>query len=445
MTQMNFIASQSGERIGKSLLTFVIGGVLTLALTRPLLVMTGLFAHDEVSSARQISYIALAAFGLIGAALHKGLSRIIALPAPIILVLAWFSITTTWSLSPATSVQKLALTSLITWLCFIASDRVSNKTLTLVVRSLLLIILIANYLTVIFYPSVGIHDYAVIGAHQWRGIMSHKNIAGMTAAITVLFFAFNGNRASITPRLLVAFFAFMFLYFSGSRTSLIGVSASLFTGLMFFLFSKQISTYFLNNSRLFRIIGYFSFLFLFLILIFLTLRIDILIQLMSNPDFLSGRSQIWQPMLTTYAEHPIIGTGYGAFWSHITETSHRLARENGNFFTGVTQGHNGYLDIAVQTGLIGLIISITAVIAWPTIYLVKLSTFDRNICALTSSLVVLYIINNFTETSLFDGDQILHVFAMIAFGMLQKGVRRTARIDHRKYGTVIRKRKVPTL
>jgi exopolysaccharide production protein ExoQ len=442
MTQMKFIASQSGGRIGKSLLTLALGGVLILALTRPLFVMTGLFAHDEVSSARQISYIALSAFALIGAALYKGRNRIIAIPGPIILVLAWFFITTTWSISPAISIQKLALTSLITWLCFVTSDRINNNVIILVIRSLLAVVLFANYLTVIFFPEVGIHDYAVIGAHQWRGIMSHKNIAGMMASTTVLFFIFHGNRTSLIPRLFVASSAFVFLYFSSSRTSLIATSVSLCIGIIFFLHSGKIGNFLTKNYRYFRLLGYFCCAALLLTLLVLTIKIDFLIRLTSNPDFLSGRSQIWQPMLSSYAEHPMIGTGYGAFWSHFTETSDRVAQEKGNFFAGVTQGHNGYLDIAVQTGLIGLLVSIIAIIVWPIVYLLKLSSFDKNICSLTSSVFALFYLSNFTETSFFDGDQMLHVFAMIAFGMLQKGVRRSAQGINLKHGDIIHRRKV---
>jgi exopolysaccharide production protein ExoQ len=445
MMQMNFIASQSGKRIGKSLLTLVLGGVLTLALTKPLLVMTGLFAHDVSSSARQIVYIALAILALFGAILNKGLSRLIPLPVPIIMILAWFSITTTWSLSPSASLQKLALTSLVTWLCFIASDRVSSTRIIVIIRFILAILLFANYLTVIMYPSVGVHDYAAASSHQWRGIMSHKNIAGMTSAITILFFVFHGQKGTIIPRYFVVLFSTIFLYFSDSRTSLIGVSASLIAGAIFYYFPAKITSMSTKSSGKVRIIGYASYFILASGLVFFTLSINVLIQLTSNPDFLSGRSQIWQPLLTTYAEHPILGTGYGAFWSNLAETSSRLTREKGNFLTGATQGHNGYLDIAVQTGLVGLLITIVAITAWPVRYLIRYVELHKDVCSLASAVIVLYLIDNFTETSLFEGDHILHIFTMIVFGMLQKIVRRSGTVGRRGNGTIVRKLKVSTL
>lgn len=441
MMRKNFIAGPRAKRIGKWLLTCVLGGTLALALTKPLLVMTGLFAHDESSSVRQILYFVLVLLALLGALLHKGFDRLIALPVPIIIVLAWFSLTTTWSTSPLASFQKLALTSLVTWLCFVTSDRVTNKNIILTARLLLVLLLVANYLAVILYPSVGVHDYASLAEHKWRGIMSHKNIAGITSAITVLFFVFYGEKDTIIPRYSVVFFSVIFLYFSDSRTSMIGLVISLLIGLLFYRFSSKTTKLFAENGQIIKLSAYSLCALLCMCVVLLTFNIDFLIQATSNPEFLSGRSQIWQPLLRSYAEHPVFGTGYGAFWNNFANSADYITHEKGNFFTGATQGHNGYLDIAVQTGLLGLLISVAAIIVWPIYYLARLVSFDKNVCSLTLSMVILYIINNFTETSLFEGDNILHVFTMITFGMLWKGVRRTTGGDRSKYKSVIRKRR----
>jgi exopolysaccharide production protein ExoQ len=323
----------------------------------------------------------------------------------------------------------------------VTADRVNNRNIILTARILLVLVLVANYLVVIMYPSVGVHDYASLAGHKWRGMMSHKNIAGITSAITVLFFVLYGERDTIIPRYCVVFFSVIFLYFSDSRTSMIGLSVSLLIGLLFHHFSPRISRVLSEDNGVFKYIGYSLCAILCLSLVFLTFNIDLVIQATSNPDFLSGRSQIWQPLLTSYAEHPIFGTGYGAFWNNFTTSADYITHEKGNFFTGATQGHNGYLDIAVQTGLLGLLISVAAIIVCPVYYLAKMAGFDKNICSLTLSMMILYVIENFTETSLFEGDNILHVFTMISFGMLWKSIRRTTHGSRIKYGTVIRKRR----
>jgi exopolysaccharide production protein ExoQ len=442
MTHINFVSSRSGRRIGRSLLTFVLGGVLALALTKPLFVMTGIFPHDAVSSSRQLAYAVLAFLALFGALLYKGSQRIEAAATPILVVIAWFAITITWSNAIQISAQKLILTSVVTWLCFLVSDRLSDDRIITTIRTFLLIILLSNLLSVALYPTIGIHGFFAPGPHQWRGIMSHKNIAGTTTAITILFFAFYGKQRMATFRYAVVFVALVFLYYTQSRTAFIALAIALGSGLSFYMYSVD----FISGSTLLyyakiRKLSVVGLLVVLATVMVLTLNINMLIVFTSNPEFLSGRSQIWQPMLIAYGDNPVFGTGYGAFWGHLSEASNRITREDGNFFTGTTQGHNGYLDIAVQTGLIGLLLAISTVMIWPATMLAKCISINRDLCALSISIIVLYIVNNATESSMFETDQVINVFAMIVMGMLHKCVRRNPESNVVRSRTGLRKRK----
>ncbi|RKE43618.1 MULTISPECIES: O-antigen ligase family protein [unclassified Sphingomonas] len=442
MTHINFVSSRSGRRIGKSLLTFVLGGVLALALTKPLFVMTGIFPHDAVSFSRQLAYAALTVLALVGAFLYKGSHRIEAVAAPILVVIAWFTITITWSSAIQISAQKLILTSIVTWLCFLVSDRLSNDRIIRTIRTFLLVILILNLLSVALYPTIGIHGFLVPGPHQWRGIMSHKNIAGTTTAVTILFFAFYGKQSMVVFRYAVVVVALVFLYYTQSRTALVALAIAFGAGLSFYMHSANNSSgstvIYYAKIRKISMVGLSV---IFAIIVVLTLNINLLIASTSNPEFLSGRSQIWQPMLIAYGNNPVFGTGYGAFWGHLAEASSRITREDGNFFTGTTQGHNGYLDIAVQTGLIGLMLAISAVVIWPATMLAKCISINRDLCALSMSIIVLYIVNNATESSMFETDQVINIFAMIVLGMLHKCVRRHLDFTSVKPRKGVRKRK----
>jgi O-antigen ligase len=75
---------------------------------------------------------------------------------------------------------------------------------------------------------------------------------------------------------------------------------------------------------------------------------------------LSGRTKLWAYAFNLGLEHPILGAGYRDFWTdRLTATFTQLfywddARE-GMEFSGPGNGHNGYLDLFLELGLIGVV------------------------------------------------------------------------------------------
>jgi exopolysaccharide production protein ExoQ len=61
---------------------------------------------------------------------------------------------------------------------------------------------------------------------------------------------------------------------------------------------------------------------------------------------LTSRTDIWAQLLPYVKRQPILGTGFGAFW-----TSQRAADVE------VNEAHNGYLEVLLQMGAVGLFIS----------------------------------------------------------------------------------------
>ena len=63
---------------------------------------------------------------------------------------------------------------------------------------------------------------------------------------------------------------------------------------------------------------------------------------------LTGRTDLWAE-LVGMAQNPLIGTGYDSFW-----LGDRMEKIWGQFMWKPTQSHNGYLEIFLELGLIGL-------------------------------------------------------------------------------------------
>lgn len=64
----------------------------------------------------------------------------------------------------------------------------------------------------------------------------------------------------------------------------------------------------------------------------------------------NGRNGIWEECRYYVGQHPLLGYGYGAFWTpdHITEVSDAVG-------WGVSEGHSAYLDCVLNLGFVGLV------------------------------------------------------------------------------------------
>lgn len=71
---------------------------------------------------------------------------------------------------------------------------------------------------------------------------------------------------------------------------------------------------------------------------------DILSALGRDATF-TGRTAIWASLLPVASQQPILGLGFGSFWTPLTRV-HYL----------VGEAHNGYLDVVLELGIVGLVL-----------------------------------------------------------------------------------------
>jgi exopolysaccharide production protein ExoQ len=75
-------------------------------------------------------------------------------------------------------------------------------------------------------------------------------------------------------------------------------------------------------------------------------------------DTLSGRSFIWPLVWYFVSKRPVLGYGYESFWN---PTNIDIVSEDLQW--AVREAHNGYLDILLSTGFVGLACAIAAILA----------------------------------------------------------------------------------
>jgi exopolysaccharide production protein ExoQ len=75
----------------------------------------------------------------------------------------------------------------------------------------------------------------------------------------------------------------------------------------------------------------------------------VLLRLLGRNSTLTGRTDIWKAVLS-FQTNPLIGTGFDSFWlgSRIQGVADKIG------YSGITEAHNGYLEIYINVGWIGV-------------------------------------------------------------------------------------------
>jgi O-antigen ligase len=81
-----------------------------------------------------------------------------------------------------------------------------------------------------------------------------------------------------------------------------------------------------------------------------TANSNALLQLMGRDNTLTGRTDLWTLALEEIAHRPWLGYGYSAFWIYKLDYVASL------FDWGVPHAHNGFLELALNIGVIGVAI-----------------------------------------------------------------------------------------
>jgi O-antigen ligase len=182
---------------------------------------------------------------------------------------------------------------------------------------------------------------------NWKGIFQHKNTAGPAQLISVLLFLYAYIRSRNPLWWLAVIVALVFMGFTRSKTTLLLMLPSLVAGLLFYLCSE---------SRLRRIILGFSIVGLFIgIIATQSFWMPKLLKILEDPEAFTGRAMIWLTMVLALPDYWLLGMGYGSVWQ--VGESNVLVNFTPFYSDWVAlnnHGHNGYLDLLLSLGVIGL-------------------------------------------------------------------------------------------
>ena len=263
----------------------------------------------------------------------------------------------------------------------------------------------ARWIGVVYY-----HD----GMPRFVGATGNKNQLGILCAFAGIFLAWRimtrRPKVDWIDVTLLALTAYL-LYKSNSATS----TVVFLMGLLLLFVQTFLET---DKRKLMRIIAV-SFI---LLLVFQTVFIGVLgdsifsflFSATGRDSSFTGRLPLWQTLLKIGSRRPILGFGFGSFW--LGEQSRQLWN---TFLWRPTTGHNGYLDVFIDLGLVGL-----ALLALLIVKAVKtlLARYDVT-CAfhrLQLSLLIMCLAHNMTESSFGRGSVFIWILLLWLSAVVRK-------------------------
>ncbi|EQB30033.1 O-antigen ligase family protein [Sphingobium ummariense] len=327
---------------------------------------------------------------------------------PLAIMLGWFFITCSWGVDPFVSFKRAMQQLIVIYITFSALSLIGPERLMQALRYALIVSLVICWVSLPLTPAA-VHppsesDQALVGA--WRGFFFHKNIAG---AVMALCFMVCVNAWVDTKKwvyVLFAAMAFVFVVGTKSKTSLALSFGILGVCAVYRLLSDSTQ----RRAILLLLVGIGMVGFLWLYVVYQ----PTIERLFADPTSFTGRVSIWEVDLAYLKDHPFLGAGFGGFWQ-VGARSPAFDYLNQEFQLLTAHSHNGYLEILVTTGPIGLILLLISFVALPAWwFLTGANAENRRLMVPAFALWVFVLYQNLLETSFFDKDRQVWVIFLAA-------------------------------
>jgi O-antigen ligase len=323
----------------------------------------------------------------------------------LVLLFALAVLSVIWSIDPALSLRRVLRMCSILLVCvaFVLYGWQASR-FQQVLRPVLTCLLVGSLAFGLVFPALAIHQGTsaeVVGA--WRGLTNHKNSLGDLAGLGAILWFHAGLTRQCGPARALAggAVACTCLLLSRSSTSLLAMLAV--CGVLSVLLRARPALQPYLPHLLTVLVG--SLLLAALALLQIVPGINTLLApvtaMTDKNTTLTGRSDVWNIVLEHSANHPVLGTGYGAYWTPGpvpgTDAFEFLRRMQG-FFPG--SAHNGYLDIVNDLGWMGLALLIAYVLS----YLVQAAgqlRLDSRQASLYLAVLLHQLITNLSESHWF--------------------------------------------
>lgn len=279
-----------------------------------------------------------------------------------------------------------------------------------------ILVVVLCYAGLFLYPGIAIHTSASAEpqhAGLWRGLFSHKNVAGpVMAALSFagLYLFRRGRRRSGFVLFVTALY---FLSNTGSKTTagIVPLAIVMVMGPSIFGMRRLVPVIFAVALILSAVatVG-----------IVISRPLWELSQQLSPGLTYTGRTALWSFSLDMLANRPWFGYGYESFWGTPLLLNQDQPFDRSWDIRNIVHGHNGYLDIAVLMGLPALIVAVMTFLVVPMVDFLRVSHRRENVFLADLFMMILIFtsLNAFLESFFFRrADPVWLFLVLSAFGL----------------------------
>jgi exopolysaccharide production protein ExoQ len=257
-----------------------------------------------------------------------------------------------WAGDPAASFRRGLFLFATTMVGFYIAGRYTLREQVLMLSTAMGISVFSNLAFGVAFPAYAQHVMYFPGA--WRGLMAHKNALATLGVIAAIAFqlAIACSRKRQWGLWLGLLAAMVTVLLTTSKTGL----------LMLLLLSLLLPILRLLRAKTMyaQMAVVTVFLFLATVVALLLANYEALILALGRDLTFTGRTDIWAVLLMKIAKRPLVGYGFQSFWAGGADGEAVDLKFQNNYI--VTTGHNGFIDIALDLGCVGLGIFITSIV-----------------------------------------------------------------------------------
>lgn len=260
----------------------------------------------------------------------------------LILLTAWAALSVLWSVDPATSINRAIALIIVLISAFGLATRLDARTMAPVVGIAVAVGLAISLGLLLAGDPLAI-DHRAEGV---RGGFSHKNVFGQMGVFGALL-GLGMMQARNLPQvgLIICALGVASVAVAGSATAIVAtISGAALLGVLMLVGSPRLPAWVKPAVLLLTT----------LCALLLAMSWTLILDLLGREANLTGRDQIWSFVLAQVAERPLLGYGLRAFWT----ADYNQGLVHSYFYLGYDQAHNGYLQILLDLGYIGLAIFI---------------------------------------------------------------------------------------
>jgi O-antigen ligase len=280
----------------------------------------------------------------------------------------------------------------------VLTEKSPIRTVESILRRTVYVTVPLSLIMVKYYPVFGVDFGRYSGEVSWAGVTAGKNTLGLLCVVAVMTWikdwtnqvAPAARAAMLDKGALVGLLGATLWLLKGpggaySATSLInlGLAIPLFFALRTMRSANRVVSACAIVAAVVVLVTAFT------QVVLGTSIVEIVAPLVGRDPSLTGRTEtIWQPLMAKALERPIAGVGYGGFWIFPIVLDK----------FSINQAHNGYLDIFIELGAIGLLLFSLVVIE----FLVKASKhfqYDPHWGAFLVTFLTMSLLHNYTESS----------------------------------------------